>query len=79
VKYPHPHRYDSVNFPKQEYRDIFGGTLGEAATKDAKYHTVGLMSGKSQAMLDLEKEQRSKSLKDVVKDVKDHNEKKGHH
>lgn len=81
VKYPHPHRYDSVNFPKQEFRDIFGGTLGEAAQKDAKYHTLGLFDGKSQAMLDLEKEQRAKSLKDVVKEVNAHNEKKdkGHH
>ena len=26
--YAHPHRYDNVNFPEQEYKDIFGGTLG---------------------------------------------------
>ena len=28
-KYPHPHRYDSINFPDQEYSDFFGGTLGQ--------------------------------------------------
>lgn len=27
-KYPHPHRYDNVNHPDQEYKDVFGGTLG---------------------------------------------------
>ena len=28
TKYSHPHRYDNVNFPDQEYRDFFGGTMG---------------------------------------------------
>ena len=26
--YTHPHRYDNQNFPDQEYKDIFGGTIG---------------------------------------------------
>lgn len=34
VKYPHNHRYDVVNFPDQEYKDIFGGTLGTQEQKE---------------------------------------------
>lgn len=45
VKHPHPHRYDSVNFPEMEYKDIFGGTIGEAEAKDMDYHKIGLLSG----------------------------------
>ncbi len=83
TKYSHPHRYDSENFKDQEYRDFFGGTIGEAAAKDAKYHTLGLFNNKSPAMLDLEKQTRSASLKEVVKEVSAHKEqehapKKGH-
>ena len=48
--YPHPHRYDSVNFPDQEYKDIFGGTMGDAERADQAKHKIGLFSGKSQAM-----------------------------
>ena len=85
TKYSHPHRYDNVNFPNQEYRDIFGGTLGAAEQKDMEYHRLGLLSRKSQAMVDQDLKERSKSnpLKDAVKEVKAHNEKKdeghGHH
>jgi hypothetical protein len=28
TRFSHPHRYDNVNFPDQEYKDIFGGTIG---------------------------------------------------
>lgn len=28
LKQSHPFRYDNVNFPDQEYRDFFGGTIG---------------------------------------------------
>ena len=37
-KYPHPHRYDNVNFPEQEYKDVFGGTLGQAEQKLTEKH-----------------------------------------
>ena len=47
VKYPHPHRFDSVNFPEMEYKDVFGGTIGEKEKKDLEYYKIGLMSGKS--------------------------------
>ena len=33
-EYSHPHRYDTVNFPDQEYKDFFGGTLGDAERKE---------------------------------------------
>lgn len=34
-KYPHAHRFDNVNFPEQEYKDIFGGTIGNAVSAEA--------------------------------------------
>ncbi len=37
-KYPHPHRYDNVNFPEQEYKDVFGGTVGNAAREEHDKH-----------------------------------------
>ena len=37
TKYSHPHRYDNVNFPEQEYKDIFGGTIGTADKKEKEY------------------------------------------
>jgi hypothetical protein len=84
TKYSHPHRYDNVNFPNQEYKDIFGGTIGDRDKKDMEYHQLSLYTGKSQAMLDQSVQERQKqALKDAVKDVQHHNEKKdthgGHH
>ena len=38
TKQSHPHRYDSVNFPEQEYKDIFGGTLGDKEKKEQEYY-----------------------------------------
>jgi len=79
TKYPHPHRYDNVNFPEQEYRDIFGGTIGQAEKKDFEYYSIGLMSGKSKAMDDHIAQSRKK-VKDAVKEVDSHNsDKKEHH
>jgi hypothetical protein len=77
TKYSHPHRYDNTNFPEQEYKDIFGGTLGAAEAKEREYHRIDLVSGQSQAMLDHKAKSRSKSaLKDALGEVKAHNEKK---
>jgi hypothetical protein len=53
--YSHPHRYDSENFPEMEYKDVFGGTMGDGEREELAKHTIGLFSGKSTAMLDLEK------------------------
>jgi hypothetical protein len=49
TKYSHPHRYDNVNFPEQEYKDIFGGTIGDREKKEMDYYKIGLINGKSQA------------------------------
>jgi len=70
VKYSHPHRYDNVNFPQQEYKDFFGGTIGDAEKKDMDHHTLGLLSGQSKAMQEYAQQQRSKSVpKDVTAKV----------
>jgi hypothetical protein len=60
TKYPHPHRYDNVNFPEQEYKDFFGGTIGTAENQEMEKHRLGLFSGVSAAML----EQQSKKKRD---------------
>lgn len=52
IKYPHPHRYDNVNFPDQEYKDVFGGTLGNAAMAEADKHKIGIFSNQSTAMME---------------------------
>jgi hypothetical protein len=38
-KHPHMHRYDNVNFPKQEYSDFSGGTIGQKEKKKISDHT----------------------------------------
>jgi len=50
TKYSHPHRYDNINFPDQEYKDIFGGTIGASEKKEMEYYQVSLLSGQSTAM-----------------------------
>ena len=42
TKYSHPHRYDNVNFPDQEYKDIFGGTMGTAENKEREYFALDM-------------------------------------
>lgn len=54
VEYRHPDRYDTVNFPDKEYKDIFGGNWGEAALKEKKKHALDFWTGKSQAMKEAE-------------------------
>lgn len=60
TKYPHNHRHDSVNFPEMEYKDIFGGTLGQRDQKEENYYALNL-AGTSKAMDDHKRAQRSKS------------------
>lgn len=60
TKYPHPHRYDNANFPDMEYKDIFGGTIGDQDAREQKYYQPTLV-GPSKAELDHNKSQRSKS------------------
>ena len=76
TKYSHPHRYDNVNFPDQEYSDFFGGTKGTAEAADYENHKLD-MNGRSQAMNDHDKAKRMEKLKmrDAVQEVNDLNTK----
>ena len=40
--YSHPHRFDNVNFPEQEYKDIFGGTVGEQEEKEKQFFNLNM-------------------------------------
>jgi hypothetical protein len=57
TKYSHPHRYDNVNFPEQEYKDIFGGTLGQQEEREKEFYQLGF-DGKSKAINELKEQQR---------------------
>jgi hypothetical protein len=58
--YSHPHRYDNVNFPEQEYRDIFGGTMGAHEQKEKQYYKLN-MGGTSRASEEFIKEKRAQT------------------
>ena len=47
TKYSHPHRYDNVNFPEQEYIDFFGGTKGTAEAAEYEANRLSITSGSS--------------------------------
>jgi hypothetical protein len=81
VKYSHPHRHDSVNFPEMEYKDVFGGTLGDAERKELDFHKIGLMSGKSKAMMEHEQKERENKIAAVHGSGHSHDEHKApdHH
>ena len=55
VNYRQADRYDTVNFPDMEYKDIFGGNWGEGALKEKEQHALNFWSGKSKAMEEAEK------------------------
>lgn len=74
IKQSHPFRYDNVNFPEQEYKDIFGGTLGTQEQKEQEYYQISAFSDNSKAMTDYKKEKREKNaLKNAVHEVNAHN------
>jgi hypothetical protein len=50
TKFSHPHRYDNVNFPEQEYRDFFGGTTGTAESEEYERNRLGVFSETSNAI-----------------------------
>ena len=58
-----------MNFPEQEYKDVFGGTIGTAAAKEAEHHQIGLFSGRSTAMNEYAAEKKKSSLKAAVAEV----------
>jgi hypothetical protein len=67
-----------VNFPEQEYKDVFGGTMGQAEQKEFEENTLGLYSGTSKAMQEYAQQSRAKgTLKDTVLQVRSLNEKAG--
>ena len=68
TKFSHPHRNDNVNFPEQEYRDMFGGTLGAAKTKELEKHQLDLFSDQSEAIREHHSKRRMR-LSDVAKDI----------
>lgn len=63
MQYSHPHRNDNVNFPDMEYKDVFGGTLGDKERAEYDEHTIGLFSGYSTAMM---KHQKQKTREGVA-------------
>lgn len=75
TKYSHPHRYDNVNFPEQEYKDVFGGTMGNAAAALADKHKIGLLSNTSTAMMEHQSKARKDSLMGAAAAVDELNKK----
>lgn len=84
TKYSHPHRYDNVNFPEQEYKDFFGGTLGEADAAEQQRYKLDLSGASSQAIQEFQSARRISKLKEAVAQVEELNkhakdDHKGHH
>ena len=75
TQFSHPHRYDNVNFPEQEYKDFFGGTMGTKEGEERDRHNLD-MSGSSQAIKEFQSQRRVAKLSDAVKEVDQLNEKK---
>ena len=68
TKFSHPHRNDNVNFPEQEYKDIFGGTVGQAKSAEMEKHRMDLFSDQSEAIREYHSNRRVK-LSDVAKEI----------
>lgn len=68
TKYAHPHRYDNVNFPEQEYADFFGGTNGAALAAEREKFKMDVFSDQSEAIREHHSKRRVR-LSDVAKQV----------
>ena len=79
TKYSHPHRYDNVNFPEQEYIDFFGGTKGTAEAAEYEANRLSITSGSSQAIAKHQSTKRMAKIRNVVDEVKHLNEHHDHH
>jgi len=66
-----------VNFPEQEYKDVFGGTLGQAEEKLTEKHKIGFFGEDSTAMQEHKAEKRKNSLRAAVDEVNKLNSNKG--
>ena len=75
TKFPHPHRYDNVNFKEQEYTDVFGGTKGAGEKKELDHYKYDLFSGTSMAEIEHKKKQRKDDLKTMAAEVDELNKK----
>lgn len=75
TKFPHPHRYDNVNFKDQEYIDVFGGTRGKAATEELEKHKYNFWRTSSEAEIEYQKQKRKDSLSTLAKEVDELNKK----
>lgn len=69
TKYPHPHRFDNTNFPEQEYKDVFGGTMGNALNAEYDNHKIHLFKNESTAMVEHQAALRKASLKAAAAEV----------
>jgi len=75
TKYSHPHRFDNVNFPEQEYKDFFGGTMGEGEKADYEHNQLSFTDGTSDAMHAHQAQKRKSKLnqaKDAVNAANSH-------
>jgi len=68
TKFSHPHRNDNVNFPEQEYKDFFGGTIGAAKAKEMEKYRMDTFSDNSEAIREHHTTRRMR-LSDVAKDI----------
>ena len=68
TKFSHAHRNDNVNFPDQEYTDMFGGNLGTAKAKEMERHRLDMWTDQSEATREFHSKRRMK-LSDVAKEV----------
>jgi hypothetical protein len=75
TKFPHPHRYDNINFKEQEYTDVFGGTKGDADKKERDHYKYDLFSGTSLAEIEQKKKARKDDLKTMATEVDELNKK----
>ena len=55
-----------MNFPEQEYKDVFGGTLGTAAAEELKKNTISLTTGKSTAITEYQSLKAAAAFVDAV-------------
>ena len=68
TKFSHPHRNDNVNFPEQEYKDVFGGTIGASKAKVYEKHSMDIITDQSEAIREHHSKRRMRAV-DAAKDI----------
>ena len=68
TKFSQAHRNDNVNFPEQEYKDIFGGTVGASKAKEHEKHRMDVFTEQSEAIREHHSSRRMK-MSDIAKEV----------